>query len=152
MDKITTVTGTAVPLERSNVDTDQIIPAEFLKRVTKTGFDDALFYAWRQDPEFVLNRDHRFLERLDVGRDHVGARRGSGTVLGGDCAEGSALAAGELRGGLSGVDDQLVVDGEDPVLVRESSSSGLDADGRIVGLHQHRRDGLQRLRREGIGW
>jgi len=57
MDKISTVTGIAVPLERSNVDTDQIIPAEFLKRVTKTGFDDALFYAWRQDPDFVLNRE-----------------------------------------------------------------------------------------------
>jgi 3-isopropylmalate/(R)-2-methylmalate dehydratase small subunit len=56
MDKISVVTGAAVPLKRSNVDTDQIIPAVFLKRVTKTGFDDALFYAWRQDPEFVLNR------------------------------------------------------------------------------------------------
>jgi 3-isopropylmalate/(R)-2-methylmalate dehydratase small subunit len=55
MDKITTVTGIGVPLKRSNVDTDQIIPAEFLKRVTKTGFDDALFYGWRQDPQFVLN-------------------------------------------------------------------------------------------------
>jgi len=55
MDKITTVTGIGVPLKRSNVDTDQIIPAVFLKRVTKTGFDDALFYGWRQDPEFVLN-------------------------------------------------------------------------------------------------
>ncbi len=57
MQPISTVTGIAVPLQRSNVDTDQIIPAEFLKRVTKTGFDDALFYAWRQDPEFVLNRE-----------------------------------------------------------------------------------------------
>jgi len=56
MDKITTVSGVAVPLKRSNVDTDQIIPAQFLKRVTKTGFDDALFYGWRQDPEFVLNQ------------------------------------------------------------------------------------------------
>ena len=55
MDKITTVSGIAVPLKRSNVDTDQIIPAQFLKRVTKTGFDDALFYQWRQDPDFVLN-------------------------------------------------------------------------------------------------
>jgi 3-isopropylmalate/(R)-2-methylmalate dehydratase small subunit len=55
MDKITTVSGIGVPLKRSNVDTDQIIPAQFLKRVTKTGFDDALFYQWRQDPEFVLN-------------------------------------------------------------------------------------------------
>ena len=56
MDKISTVTGIAVPLKRSNVDTDQIIPAVFLKRVTKTGFEDALFSAWRQDPEFVLNQ------------------------------------------------------------------------------------------------
>jgi 3-isopropylmalate/(R)-2-methylmalate dehydratase small subunit len=56
MDKISVVSGIAMPLMRSNVDTDQIIPAVFLKRVTKTGFDDALFFAWRQDPEFVLNR------------------------------------------------------------------------------------------------
>jgi 3-isopropylmalate/(R)-2-methylmalate dehydratase small subunit len=56
MDKVTTVTGIAMPLERSNVDTDQIIPAVFLKRVTRTGFEDALFYAWRQDPDFVLNK------------------------------------------------------------------------------------------------
>ncbi|WP_395242857.1 3-isopropylmalate dehydratase small subunit [Agromyces sp. MMS24-K17] len=56
MEKITTVTGVAVPLRRSNVDTDQIIPAVFLKRVTKTGFDDALFHGWRQDPEFILNQ------------------------------------------------------------------------------------------------
>lgn len=55
MEKLTIVDGIAVPLERANVDTDQIIPAEFLKRVTRTGFDDALFYAWRQDPDFVLN-------------------------------------------------------------------------------------------------
>lgn len=56
MDKFTTLTGTALPLKRSNVDTDQIIPANFLKRVTKTGFEDALFYHWRQDPDFVLNQ------------------------------------------------------------------------------------------------
>jgi 3-isopropylmalate/(R)-2-methylmalate dehydratase small subunit len=55
MDKISVLTRTAVPLKRANVDTDQIIPAVFLKRVTKTGYDDALFYAWRQDPDFVLN-------------------------------------------------------------------------------------------------
>jgi len=55
MDAISTVSGIAVPLKRSNVDTDQIIPAQFLKRVTKTGFDDALFFQWRQDPEFILN-------------------------------------------------------------------------------------------------
>ncbi|GMA91749.1 3-isopropylmalate dehydratase small subunit [Homoserinibacter gongjuensis] len=56
MEKITTIEGVAVPFRRSNVDTDQIIPAVFLKRVTKTGFDDALFHAWRQDPDFILNR------------------------------------------------------------------------------------------------
>lgn len=56
MDKITTVTGIAAPLQRSNVDTDQIIPAVYLKRVTKTGFEDALFAGWRQDPDFVLNQ------------------------------------------------------------------------------------------------
>ncbi|SDQ81974.1 3-isopropylmalate/(R)-2-methylmalate dehydratase small subunit [Curtobacterium sp. UNCCL20] len=56
MDKITTVTGIAAPLKRSNVDTDQIIPAVYLKRVTKTGFEDALFSGWRQDPAFVLNQ------------------------------------------------------------------------------------------------
>lgn len=56
MEKFTTHTGIAAPLKRSNVDTDQIIPAVFLKRVTKTGFEDALFYAWRQDDEFVLNQ------------------------------------------------------------------------------------------------
>ena len=56
MEPVTVITGVAVPLRRSNVDTDQIIPAEFLKRVTKTGYDDALFFRWRQDPDFVLNR------------------------------------------------------------------------------------------------
>ena len=56
MEKVSQVTGRAVPLRRSNVDTDQIIPAVYLKRVTKTGFDDALFHHWRQDPEFVLNK------------------------------------------------------------------------------------------------
>ena len=56
MDKFVTHTGIAAPLKRSAVDTDQIIPAVYLKRVTKTGFEDALFANWRQDPEFVLNR------------------------------------------------------------------------------------------------
>jgi 3-isopropylmalate/(R)-2-methylmalate dehydratase small subunit len=56
MDKFSTHTGTALPLRRSNVDTDQIIPAVYLKRVTKTGFEDGLFAAWRKDPNFVLNR------------------------------------------------------------------------------------------------
>ncbi|WP_062388539.1 3-isopropylmalate dehydratase small subunit [Demequina iriomotensis] len=57
MEKFTTHTGVGVPLRRSNVDTDQIIPAVYLKRVTKTGFDDALFAAWRGDSEFILNQE-----------------------------------------------------------------------------------------------
>ena len=57
MQKFTTHTGVGVPLRRSNVDTDQIIPAVYLKRVTKTGFEDGLFSAWRGDPDFVLNQD-----------------------------------------------------------------------------------------------
>jgi 3-isopropylmalate/(R)-2-methylmalate dehydratase small subunit len=56
MDKFITHTGTAVPLRRSNVDTDQIIPAEFLKRITRHGFEDGLFKAWRNDKDFVLNK------------------------------------------------------------------------------------------------
>ena len=57
MEKFDKHTGVGVPLKTSNVDTDQIIPAVYLKRVTRTGFDDALFAAWRQDPAFVLNQD-----------------------------------------------------------------------------------------------
>ncbi len=57
MDAFTTHAGVGVPLRRSNVDTDQIIPAVYLKRVTRSGFEDGLFAAWRKDPEFVLNDD-----------------------------------------------------------------------------------------------
>ena len=57
MEKITTHTGIGVPLRQSNIDTDQIIPAVYLKRITRTGFEDALFAGWRQDPEFVLNQE-----------------------------------------------------------------------------------------------
>jgi 3-isopropylmalate/(R)-2-methylmalate dehydratase small subunit len=57
MEKFEVFTGVGAPLRRSNVDTDQIIPAVYLKRITKTGFEDALFAAWRNDPEFVLNQD-----------------------------------------------------------------------------------------------
>jgi 3-isopropylmalate/(R)-2-methylmalate dehydratase small subunit len=56
MEKFIKHTGTAVPLRRSNVDTDQIIPAVYLKRVTRSGFEDGLFSAWRSDPQFVLNK------------------------------------------------------------------------------------------------
>ena len=57
MEKFTTHTGRALPLRRSNVDTDQIIPAVYLKRITRTGFEDGLFAAWRADPEFILNAE-----------------------------------------------------------------------------------------------
>jgi len=56
MDKFSSHTGTVLPLRRSNVDTDQIIPAVYLKRVTRTGFEDGLFGAWRDDPEFIINK------------------------------------------------------------------------------------------------
>lgn len=56
MEKFTVHTGTAVPLRASNVDTDQIIPAEYLKRITRHGFEDGLFSAWRKDENFVLNQ------------------------------------------------------------------------------------------------
>jgi 3-isopropylmalate/(R)-2-methylmalate dehydratase small subunit len=56
MDKFVTHSGKIMPLRRSDVDTDQIIPAVYLKRVTRTGFEDGLFNAWREDPDFVLNR------------------------------------------------------------------------------------------------
>ena len=57
MEKFISHNGTGVPLRRSNVDTDQIIPAVYLKRVTRSGFEDGLFAAWRNDPEFVLNQE-----------------------------------------------------------------------------------------------
>ena len=77
MEKLTALTGVAVPLRRSNVDTDQIIPAVFLKRVQKSGFDDALFYAWRRDPEFVLNQpEYNFVSfRRHLLRQHREERR-----------------------------------------------------------------------------
>ena len=56
MKAVSIITGRGVPLKRSDVDTDQIIPAVYLKRITKTGFEDALFASWKQDPEFVLNQ------------------------------------------------------------------------------------------------
>ena len=70
MDAFTTHTGKALPLRRSNVDTDQIIPAVYLKRVTRTGFEDGLFGAWRTDPDFVLNRpEHAGVSVLVAGPD-----------------------------------------------------------------------------------
>ena len=70
MEKFSTHTGTVLPLRRSNVDTDQIIPAVYLKRVTRTGFEDGLFGAWRNDPDFVLNKpEHAGATVLVAGPD-----------------------------------------------------------------------------------
>ena len=70
MQKFTRHSGTGVPLRRGNVDTDQIIPSEYLKRITRTGFEDGLFAAWRKDPDFVLNRaDHAGATVLVAGPD-----------------------------------------------------------------------------------
>ena len=70
MEAFTVHTGTVLPLRRSNVDTDQIIPAVYLKRVTRTGFEDGLFGAWRNDPEFVLNDpSHQGVSVLVAGPD-----------------------------------------------------------------------------------
>ncbi len=70
MQPFTTHTGTAAPLRQSNVDTDQIIPAEYLKRITRTGFEDGLFARWRTDPDFVLNQpEHHGASILLAGPD-----------------------------------------------------------------------------------
>ena len=70
MEKVTQFTGTGMPLKISNVDTDQIIPAVFLKRITKTGFEDGLFANWRQNPDFVLNDpSYQGAEVLVAGSD-----------------------------------------------------------------------------------
>jgi 3-isopropylmalate/(R)-2-methylmalate dehydratase small subunit len=70
MQKVEVFTGVAVPFRRSNVDTDQIIPAVYLKRITKTGFEDALFASWRADKDFVLNQEaYKNAEVLIAGSD-----------------------------------------------------------------------------------
>ena len=70
MDKFISHTGTVLPLRRTNVDTDQIIPAVYLKRVTKSGFEDGLFSAWRNDPDFVMNQpQHKGATILVAGAD-----------------------------------------------------------------------------------
>jgi 3-isopropylmalate/(R)-2-methylmalate dehydratase small subunit len=111
MDPFTVHTGTALPLRRSNVDTDQIIPAEYLKRVTRTGFADGLFAAWRSDPDFVLNDPrHASASVLVAGPDFgTGSSRehavwalqdyGFRTVIAprfGDIFRGNALKGGLL--------------------------------------------------------
>ena len=113
MDAFTTHTGVGVPLRRSNVDTDQIIPAVYLKRVTRTGFEDGLFSAWRNDPTFVLNhpafdegsvlvagpdfgtgssREHAVWALLDYGFRVVISPR-FGDIFRGNSGKGGLLAA-----------------------------------------------------------
>ena len=119
MNKFTTVTGIAVPLRRSNVDTDQIIPAVHLKRVTRTGFEDALFAAWRLDPDFVINKkEYQGGRVLIAGADFgVGSSRehavwalrdyGFDVVLSprfGDIFRGNAGKQGLLAGQISDAD------------------------------------------------
>jgi 3-isopropylmalate/(R)-2-methylmalate dehydratase small subunit len=119
MEKISTLTGVAVPMRRSNVDTDQIIPAVFLRRVTKTGYEDALFHAWRQDPDFVLNQEpYKAGKILIAGTDFgIGSSRehavwalrdyGFSAVLSprfGDIFRGNSGKAGFLAGQISEAD------------------------------------------------
>ena len=123
MDKFLTHTGIAAPLKRSAVDTDQIIPAVYLKRVTKTGFEDALFAAWRQDPEFVLNQPvYQGASILVAGPDFgTGSSRehavwalrdfGFNVVLSpkfADIFRGNAGKQGLLTGVISDVDLELI--------------------------------------------
>ncbi len=123
MQKFTTVTGIAVPLRRSNVDTDQIIPAVHLKRVTRTGFEDALFAAWRQDPDFVINKkEYRNGRVLIAGADFgIGSSRehavwalrdyGFDVVLSprfGDIFRGNAGKQGLLAGQISEADAEAL--------------------------------------------
>ena len=113
MDAFTTHTGIGVPLRRSDVDTDQIIPAVYLKRVSRTGFEDGLFASWRQDPSFVLNtepfsrgsvlvagrdfgtgssREHAVWALLDYGFRAVISPR-FGDIFRGNSAKGGLVAA-----------------------------------------------------------
>jgi 3-isopropylmalate/(R)-2-methylmalate dehydratase small subunit len=123
MQKFTTVTGIAVPLRRSNVDTDQIIPAVHLKRVTRTGFEDALFAAWRLDPDFVINKkEYQGGRVLIAGSDFgIGSSRehavwalrdyGFDVVLSprfGDIFRGNAGKQGLLAGQISEADAETL--------------------------------------------
>lgn len=72
MDKFTSHSGTAMPMRRNNVDTDQIIPSGYLKRVTRTGFEDGLFADWRTDPEFVLNDPRYSAASILIAGDNFG--------------------------------------------------------------------------------
>lgn len=73
MKAVSRVTGTAVPLDRAHVDTDQIIPARHLKRIERTGYGEYAFEAWRKDPDFVLNRPHHSDAKIMLTRENFGS-------------------------------------------------------------------------------
>ena len=90
MEPVTRIEGTAVPLDRSDVDTDQIVPAQFLKRIERTGFGPFLFHEWRKDPSFVLN-DERYAGARSCSRGPTsGAARAASTRRGRSRTTGSA--------------------------------------------------------------
>ena len=103
MEPFTTHTGIGVPLRASNVDTDQIIPAVYLKRVSRTGFEDGLFAGWRRDEQFVLNREPYnrgtvLVAGPDFGTDRPGTR-GVGVMDYGfrSSSPGSPTSSAQLR-------------------------------------------------------
>ncbi len=144
MEPFTTHTGRALPLRRSNVDTDQIIPAEYLKRVTRTGFGEGLFASWREDPAFVLNhpayagatiilagpdfgigssREHAVWALQDYGFRVVVASRF------GDIFAGNATKAGLLPVGLP---EEVVQALHDAVEADPATEITIDLDAREV--------------------
>ena len=161
MDAFTTHTGIGVPLRRSNVDTDQIIPAVYLKRVTRTGFEDGLFAAWRNDPRFVLNQPAYAAGSVlvagpDFGtgssREHaVWALQNYGfrVVLSprfGDIFRGNSGKAGLLA---AQVDDKVVLRLWDLLEAEPGTTISVDLRDRTRprGLRPRRRRGLLRHRR-----
>ena len=130
MDKFSSHTGVGVPLRRSNVDTDQIIPAVYLKRVTRTGFEDGLFSAWRNDPAFVLN--------------HPPYDKGSVLVAGPDFGTGDEHRAGGVR--LVVEDERRVVaPGREQAVLEAVAGDSLQVDGGddlvgvdVAALERHR--------------
>ena len=144
MEPFVSHTGRAVPLRRSNVDTDQIIPAEYLKSVRRTGFGDALFAAWREDPGFVLNQPAYFgASILIAGTDFgIGSSRehavwaladyGFRAVIAprfGDIFRGNATKAGLLPVRL---DDRTVAALQDAVDADPATEITVDLEGREV--------------------
>ncbi|OUZ08936.1 3-isopropylmalate dehydratase small subunit [Aeromicrobium sp. PE09-221] len=144
MEKFTQHTGVGAPLRRSNVDTDQIIPAVYLKRVTRTGFEDGLFAAWRSDPEFVLNQDsYRDATVLVAGPDFgTGSSRehavwalqnyGFKVVISprfGDIFRGNSGKAGLLA---AQVDDKVVAALWDYLEANPGASVSVDLEARTV--------------------